>query len=206
MPTGTKTVTVSTSGQTYLGAQDTITNDAKAVIGPSSIAAAKVGTLSTRTDNNTGILTMTTGHGFTDGQRLDVYWSGGCRRGMVIGTVSTNSVPIDLGAGDNLPIATTAVTAIVPNMETCSFAGANVTFAMFSTRSPYRAQVVFAQSDDTEVAYGILSAGANGDVWSWTSSDGTTTPFASQTVARVYFSHEYSGAAETSLIAEVLYS
>jgi hypothetical protein len=78
-----------------------------------TLNAAKSGTLSTRTDDNTGTLTMAGGHGLTDGQVIDVYWSGGVQRNVVVGTVATNSVPIDSGVGDNLPIATTAITAVV---------------------------------------------------------------------------------------------
>lgn len=76
-----------------------------------TVVAAKSGTLTTRTDNNTGTLTMASGHGFTDGQIIDIYWDGGVQYGVVIGTVSVNSVPIDSGIGDNLPSASTAITA-----------------------------------------------------------------------------------------------
>lgn len=76
-------------------------------------SAAKTGTLSTRTDNTTGTLTMDSGHGLTTGNTIDLYWSGGVRYGVTVGTVSTNSVPISAGAGDNLPTATTAITAVV---------------------------------------------------------------------------------------------
>jgi len=88
-----------------------------------TLTAAKTGTLSTRTDDNTGTLTMTGGHGLTDGQIIDVYWSGGVQRNVVIGTVATNSVPIDSGVGDNLPIATTAITAVVQKSINLSIDG-----------------------------------------------------------------------------------
>jgi hypothetical protein len=78
-----------------------------------TLNTAKTGTLSTRTDDNTGTLTMTTGHGITTGQIVDIYWSGGVQRTVTVGTVSVDSVPFDLGIGDNLPIATTAVTVCV---------------------------------------------------------------------------------------------
>ena len=74
---------------------------------------AKTGTLSTRTSDTVGTLTMTTGHGITTGQIIDIYWSGGVRFGVTVGTVSVDSVPFSLGSGDNLPIATTAITAVV---------------------------------------------------------------------------------------------
>lgn len=91
---------VSRTGSGPIGLEETLT-------------AAKTGTLSTRTDDNTGVLTMTAGHGLTDAQVVDVYWATGVRYGMTVGTVATNSVPIDGGAGDVLPSATTAITAVV---------------------------------------------------------------------------------------------
>lgn len=88
-----------------------------------TLNAAKSGTLTTRTDDNTGTLTMSAGHGFTDGQIIDVFWSGGVQRNVVVGTVATNSVPIDSGVGDNLPTATTAITAVVQKSINLSIDG-----------------------------------------------------------------------------------
>jgi hypothetical protein len=68
----------------------------------------KSGTLSTRTDNDTGIVTAV-GHGLAQNDKVDVFWSGGRRYGMTVGVIAGNDVPIDLGAGDNLPVATTPV-------------------------------------------------------------------------------------------------
>jgi len=90
-----------------------------------TLNVAKTGTLSTRTDSNTGTLTMDSGHGITDGQIVDIYWSGGVQRTVTVGTVSTNSVPFDLGIGDNLPIATTAVTVCVQKAINLAIDGDN---------------------------------------------------------------------------------
>lgn len=90
-----------------------------------TLNSAKTGTLTTRTDDNTGTLTMTAGHGITDGQIVDIYWSGGVQRTVTVGTVSTNSVPFDLGIGDNLPIATTAVTVCVQKAINLAIDGDN---------------------------------------------------------------------------------
>ena len=76
-----------------------------------ALVAAQVGTLSTRTDNNTGIATLSTGHGITTGMVVDVYWAGGVRYGMDA-TVATNAVTVDGGAGDNLPSQGVAVTVV----------------------------------------------------------------------------------------------
>jgi len=76
-----------------------------------AVPAANTGTLSTRTDDNTGVATLVAGHTITTGAVVDVYWSGGVHYGMTA-VVAANDVTIDLGAGDNLPIATTAITVV----------------------------------------------------------------------------------------------
>ena len=90
-----------------------------------TLTAAKAGTLTTRTDDNTGTLTMTTGHGITTGQIVDIFWSTGVQRTVTVGTVSVDSVPFDLGIGDVLPIATTSVTVCVQKSMTLSIDGDN---------------------------------------------------------------------------------
>ena len=93
-----------------------------------TLNAAKAGVLTTRTDDNTGTLTMTTGHGITTGQIVDIFWSGGVQRTVTVGTVSVDSVPFDLGIGDNLPIAMTAVTVCVQKAINLAIDGDNADF------------------------------------------------------------------------------
>lgn len=90
-----------------------------------TLSAAKSGTLTTRTDNNTGTLTMANGHGITTGQIIDIYWSGGVQRTVTVGTVATNEVPIDGGIGDNLPADETAITAVVQKAINLAIDGDN---------------------------------------------------------------------------------
>jgi hypothetical protein len=78
-----------------------------------TLVVAKTGTLTTRTDDTDGELTMAASHGITTAAVIDLYWSTGVRYGVVVGTVATNAVPISGGAGDNLPTASTAITAVV---------------------------------------------------------------------------------------------
>ena len=73
----------------------------------------RVGTLTTRTDRNTGTLTMSPGHGITTGETIDIRWGSLNRYNVVVGTVAGNSVPIDFGTGDILPLAASAITAVV---------------------------------------------------------------------------------------------
>ena len=74
-----------------------------------TLPAGKAGTLSTRTDNDTGVCTVSSGHGILDTDTVDVYWSGGRRYGCDVTAVGATTVSIDLGAGDNLPTQATAV-------------------------------------------------------------------------------------------------
>ena len=79
---------------------------------------AKTGSLTTRTSNTVGTLTMDAGHGLTTGQIVDIYWpTGFVQYGVTLGTVATNSVPISGGSGDVLPAASTAVTVCVQTTE-----------------------------------------------------------------------------------------
>lgn len=76
-----------------------------------SLPAGTAGTLSTRTDDNTGIVTVSS-HSITISDTVDVYWSGGRRYGVDVTAQDSTTISIDLGAGDNLPTATTAVVIV----------------------------------------------------------------------------------------------
>ena len=92
-----------------------------------SVAAAEEGDLTTRTDDNTGVVTLDdSGHGFEVAEKVSVFWSGGCRRRMPITDVTGNAITVDGGSGDALPTQGTAVTmAAVARMDIAG-AGNNV--------------------------------------------------------------------------------
>ena len=78
-----------------------------------TLAAAQGGSLTTRTNDTSGTITMTSGdHTIATADVVDVYWDGGVRYNVVVGTVSTTAVPISGGSGDNLPTEATAVTVV----------------------------------------------------------------------------------------------
>lgn len=124
MATITHAQSISGGGVTIQTMPVTRTNSGSIAL-EDTLSAAKSGALTTRSDDNTGTLTMADGHGFTDGQIIDVYWSGGVQRNVVIGTVATNSVPIDSGVGDNLPADETAITAVVQKSINLAIDGDN---------------------------------------------------------------------------------
>lgn len=172
----------------------TVSSDGAVVKNP-TLAAAKTGSLSTRSSNSAGTLTMASGHGITTGARLDLYWTKtdgtqGRRYGITVGTVATNSVPISGGAGDNLPAQDTAITAMVPQLETFAVTASDMVGLFVGCGGP--ATAVFRQSDTTLVAAVAANGPTSASVWE--STDGATTPFGAN-VADVYLSHGDSNSA-----------
>jgi len=103
------------------------------------LPVARSGQLTTRTDNTTGTLTMSAGHGITTAAVIDLYWTGGVRYGVVVGTVATNSVPISGGAGDNLPANLTNITAQVQRIANVYIDGDNARLIAMELKTSDRA-------------------------------------------------------------------
>ena len=123
----------------------TYTTDAEISVNP-SLVVAQAGSLTTRTDNDTGTITMSSGgHTIATGNTVDVYWDGGVQYGVTVGTVSGTAVPIDLGSGDNLPAQDTAVTVVVQQAVTCNIDGDNASLVVF--------YLVPSSDSDTTVAH-----------------------------------------------------
>jgi len=76
------------------------------------------GTLSTRTDNDTGIITVEAGHGITTSFTIDLYWASGKRYGMTVTGTASTTVSLDGGTGDNLPVAATNIVARIADKIT----------------------------------------------------------------------------------------
>jgi len=88
------------------------------------VAVGAAGSLTTRTTDTTGTVTMTSGsHGITTGQNVNIFWSGGVQYDVTVGTVSGTAVPFSGGSGDVMPIATTAVVVSPRLTFNCSVDG-----------------------------------------------------------------------------------
>ena len=114
MATANKSTNITFDGKQF-GSAQTSTFDAiikTQITLPALVAAQTNGTLGTRTDADTGVVTLSTGHGISTSDVVDVYWSGGVRYGMTA-TVSGNDVTVDGGAGDDLPTVASTITAVV---------------------------------------------------------------------------------------------
>ncbi len=168
-----------------------------------SIPVAKVGQLTTRTDADTGVLTMVTGHGFSTSDKIDVFWSGGRRRNMTA-TVATNAVTVDGGSGDDLPTNLTSITAMKPVVVSVAFDGATAVGVMVS--SPVPGFIAFFDNAGTPLVianatYELEATAGEGKTW--VSGNGVSNPFGSSVVSQVKFSHENSAAAQTMKAAVV---
>jgi hypothetical protein len=86
-----------------------------------TLPPGKTGELTTRTDDDTGVVTMDPGHGLVQNDVVDVYWgASNVRYGMVIGVPTGDALPIDGGLGDALP--STATDLIVTKQVTINCA------------------------------------------------------------------------------------
>lgn len=167
-----------------------------------NIPAAQGGSLTTRTNNTAGTITMTSGgHTITTGQRVSVFWTGGQRRGVTVGTVSGTAVPISGGSGDNLPTQGTAV-AVNPDVSSpLSVVWNNVlAFAVVADGSQ---QSIFVIADATPTEqYFFVAAGSTPDEWD--SQNGKTNPLAGSTSTQIFMSHGDATAAHLMRIGVLL--
>lgn len=153
-----------------------------------SVAGGKAGSLTTRTDNDTGQVTAAS-HGLSNGDIVDVYWSGGSRYGMTVGVVAGDVVPVDGGAGDNLPAAATAVVIVEQTVWDADFVGDKVKgLAVVPTQ---RSTVLFYDGSTLRLA---VRANAR-EPWDWMSDQNIANPLATYTISSVRVSHDQTAAA-----------
>lgn len=164
-----------------------------------TLPAAKTGNLTTRTDDNTGTLTMDADHGIQTGDIIDIYWDGGVQYNVVVGTVSVNSVPFDSGVGDNLPADESEITASVQvEVETAIDGDAldsiSVDFYQAGNGTG-KGHVDFQESDSTSIA--PLDLDAAGAPLIWDITGGADNPFTGDPIAKAMASNGDSTAAAT---------
>jgi len=161
-----------------------------------TIPAAKQGVMGA-----TGHLTMNTGHGITTGQKLDVYWAGGRRMGLTVGTVATNDVPVSGGTGDALPASATALKAMVPVVKDLPSVDGDGLLHV-SLKTPKTGHISLLKADDTVVLDKVLvPPGANNSVYEWHAGNGDTNPLAGATLTQAVFSHGEIAGIEMSVVA-----
>lgn len=203
MPKMTFGRTAGMTGALSLQMQKSIEGD-NGIFCKKTLPAAKSGTLTTRTDANTGTITGASGHGVTTGAKLCIFWDGGVRYNVTVGTVSGDSIPIDLGGGTDLPATTTALTMMVQNPETSgwTFAGDSVLGLAAGADVPFVA-MFFATATVTAAYY---SDDAAGSVFAWNSDESAivANPLTGASITSIAFAHGSLAAAEVGVGAILL--
>ncbi len=106
--TGQVNVTVTVDGSATTGvlslSAETNTNHSTA------LTAGVACTAWVRSGDAKGSLTLAAAHGVTSGSTVDIFWTGGLRYDMTVGTVASTTVPLlSSGTGDVLPTSATAL-------------------------------------------------------------------------------------------------
>jgi len=166
-----------------------------------TLAAAKVGSLTTRTNSTAGVLTLDAGHGFANTNIADIYWGSGSTAGVAykatLSAVNTTSATFSAAGvktadgGDVLPVVNTAVTAMVVNSETFNVVAAELqALAVYAGGVPCVAR--FVDSGGNDVATVVVTPGNEGYVWFTDDDSGSASPLGSNT-ATVKLTHGSSG-------------
>jgi hypothetical protein len=162
-----------------------------------SVAVGNAGTLSTRTDNDTGVVTLSAGHGILTNDKVDVFWSGGRRYGMTA-TVNVNAVTVDLGSGDNLPALNTAVVVCKRQVVNAAFDPDDM--AVLLVTANRRVSIVFVDAGGATLL--ALDLGA-GECCLWWTNSGIARPMSGNPVAAIWASNGDATAAADITIAVV---
>lgn len=156
-----------------------------------TMPAGRAGTLTTRTDDNTGIITVASGHGITDTDTVAIFWVGGSRYDVDVTATTATTISIDLGAGANLPLATTAVVVAKESVHTLPIVGDDI--AVIGIGCDNRASINFRDSGDASLLRYDM---ATGEGRLWVAGQDVTNPLATDTVATIVIANGGTMAAE----------
>lgn len=165
-----------------------------------TLAVSQAGSLTTRTSDTVGTITMTAAdHTIATGNIIDVYWSTGVQYSVTVGTVSGTSVPISLGSGDVLPIASTSVKVVVQKNANITIDGDNtkiLSIELSSTTKSLRTagHVRFVDSSAAEVAEIDLVTNVP---QTWDIEGGSANPFTGNIITAGKLSQAEAASGET---------
>lgn len=158
-----------------------------------SLAAAEAGTLTTRTSATEGTITMgSESHTIETGDTIDIFWTGGFRYGVTVGTVSTTSVPLSGGSGNDLPADETTVTVTQKTVIDTDFNGNKV--EMFAAVNSARGHIIWMDSNGVETHEAELLAA---EPHFFVADSGQTNPLADAGIDAVHVSQASSAAVST---------
>jgi hypothetical protein len=188
------------------GASQNVTvSDNTSVFANPSVPAAQPASLTTRSGNTTGTLTMTNASfGIVTGQRLDVYWNGGQQYNVVAGSVSGLSVPISGGTGTNLPAANTAISVGIPTSAPFSVTGNNMQGLICTMNALPTGQVkgCYFVFDGPSGGDSFSAAVIPGTIYDWLNGYAVASnPLSNCTIGTIWMSHADTSAAHMDMQA-----
>jgi len=159
------------------------------------------GTLSTRTSDTAGVLTLATGHEYSVGDFLDIYYADGMRYGAEVTEVATDDVTFTSTAGSAvLPSETTAVVATELVEVDADFEGDDVEMIV----SIIKDADGFIEYREAEKALAARQVMTEDEDWSYLDGDGSTNPLASTTIDTIVASNSSSSTTARLQIAALL--
>jgi len=164
---------------------------------------ADKGTLTTRTNDTDGTLTMAAGHGISTGDKIDIFWyaSGVLKSAhkATVGTVDGTSVPFTAASGDALPAQDSSVTADVLVEVTSEFDGDDwLLLVSSSNRDGY---IDFQPDPPGTIYAGKLYADS---LLFWAADQGYDRPTSAKVVNYIYLTNASGDYAATAKVG-VLY-
>lgn len=205
MPTGTLAYVMSIGGSTIKNTPVSKTADGT-VVREIALPVGQAGTLSTRTNDGAGVITLSVGHGIAAATVVDIYWAAGARYGVRIdslggtGDVELTFDDIPAATGDVLPAASTAV-VVTPRVNVnVAIDGDEV--EMFGAHCTQRSQVSFYDVGDALIKQYEIEIAES--VEAWHSSMTGTNPLTGNpiTYARASNSSSTTAATMTILVLE----
>ena len=196
---GTVNVVVSAAG---LSVQGTVSKSASGGVPPQekSLSAADSGTLTTRTNDTDGTLTMSAGHSISTGDTIDIFWTDSdgvlkCAYDATVGTVSGNSVPFTGATGDALPAVDSSITAQTVTELDCDFDGDKAVL-LAALMKTYGGHVCFVDSGDAVLKAVTLEAN---EPFVWWENSPFSAPITGNPVDAVIITNAGTGAATFQL-------
>jgi len=181
MATGTISLNIDLAGIKVSGAQITKTEEGQ-ISHQVALAAGNAGTLSTRTSASAGTATLAADHTIETSDVVDVFWTGGVRYGVTVGTVDGVSVPLsDSGDGDDYPTEDDAIIVTQQVVIDSDFDGDDI--EMIACHCDQRAHLDFLEDDNTQLDE--LELTSTQPVWYWIDDGVNANPLTGNAVGQI---------------------
>jgi hypothetical protein len=131
------------------------------------------------TAGSAGVMTMPTGHGFTDNQVVCVSGSFGAYYNGVVSSAGANAITVSGGAGDALPTSGAVVVSLQVEID-LAFSGTQL--AVLSMGGDIPLQMTLEVAASVQLARGTVTNGA----YQWDSGNGEANPITGDAIVKAH--------------------